>query len=304
MTEAPDPMATLAITSMPGEPYGTVLRQTVGADLADHRGDIGLSAIATLAEIVGGSSFYHSQPPGTACVQSRLSLSATIPVTAGAHVIGRGRVVGAVEGHGTTYAELVDDATGAVVCVATARAVVVSRATGEIPRRDAVASATDSATSPAPVTLDPDLTGREILLGLIDGTVAPGPIAQVLGIAVSSVGETDIEVRATPSAAMANQMGTMHGGIVIAMMSEACSLAAELSAPAGGRYRISDITASFLRSPALDAGDLTITVSQVKSGRRISSVIATMTDSDGKLLTQASADGLHSARPLAGSSRP
>lgn len=285
-------MAALAITSAPGEPYGTVLRQVVGPGLVDHRGEAGLSSIATLAEMVGGSSFYHSQPPGTATVQSRLSLSVPVPVTLGARVTGRGRVVGSVEGHGTTYAELVDDNTGAVVCSATGRAVVVSRATGEIPRRDAVAPAPKAPDTPLPQLLDPALTGREVLRGLAGSTIAPGSIQNVLGMVVTEVTETSVVVIATPSATMANQMGTMHGGIVIAIMTEVCSLGAELSAGPGTRYRISDITVSFLRSPALDAGDLTITVSQVKSGRRISSLIATMTDADGKLLTQAVADGV------------
>lgn len=291
MTIAPDPMAALAITSAPGEPYGTVLRQVVGPALVDHRGDAGLSAIATLAEIVGGSSFYHSQPPGTASVQSRLSLSVPTPVTLGAHVTGRGRVVGAVEGHGTTYAELVDDNTGSVVCTATGRAVVVSRATGEIPRRDGVRPAAGAEQLPLPEALDPALTGRQILNGIADRSIAKGPVQDVFGLDVIAVNDDDVVVVVTPSAAMANQMGTMHGGIVVAIMAEVCSLGAELSAVADSRYRISDITVSFLRSPALDAGDLTITVSQVKSGRRIASVIATMTDADGKLLTQAVADG-------------
>lgn len=283
-------MATLAISPAPGEPYGTMLRQFVGAALVDHRGDVGVSAIATLAEMVGGSSFYHSQPPGTATVQSRLSLSVPVPVALGARVTGRGRVVGAVEGHGTTYAELVDDNTGAVVCSATGRAVVVSRATGEIPRREGVPVAAGAAQPPLPERLDPELTGRQIVQGLVDGTIARGPVQEVLGLQVTSVGESDVTVTASPTAAMANQMGTMHGGIVIAIMAEVCSLGVELPAAAGGRYRLSDITVSFLRSPVLDAGDLTITVSQVKSGRRVSSVIAEMVDADGRLLTQAVAD--------------
>lgn len=285
-------MAALAITSAPGEPYGTVLRQVVGAGLVDHRGDVGLSSIATLAEIVGGSSFYHSQPPGTASVQSRLSLSVPTPVTLGAHITGRGRVVGAVEGHGTTYAELVDDTTGSVVCSATGRAVVVSRATGEIPRRDGVRPEVDAEQPPLPEALDPALTGRQILHGIADGSIAKGPIQAVFGLEVTGVNDADVVVTATPNASMANQMGTMHGGIVIAILAEVCSLGAELSAGPGTRYRISDITLSFLRSPALDAGDLTITVSPVKSGRRITSVIATMVDADGKLLTQAVADAI------------
>lgn len=39
-------MAMLADSSKPGEPYGTMLRQFVGAALVDYREDVGLPAIA------------------------------------------------------------------------------------------------------------------------------------------------------------------------------------------------------------------------------------------------------------------
>lgn len=122
-------------------------------------------------------------------MQSRLSLSVPSPVKLGSTAAGAGRMVGSADGHGMTSAELSDDS-GAVICVATGRGVLVSRATGEKPARE---------------------TGR--------------------------------------------------------------------LAGAGQRYVVVDISVSFLPSPALDQGDLTVSVKQVKSGRRICSVIATMLQS-------------------------
>ena len=199
---------------------------------------------------------------------------------------------GSSGGHGVTSAELIDES-GAVVCLAMGRGVVVSRAAGEAPEHESgrpAGSIEPIDQPPLPAPLDPGLTGAQILAGLADGSVPAGPIQRLLGLRVVAVGATRIELNATPSPAMANKMGTMHGGIVMALLAEAASLGAELSARAGNRYQVSDISVSFLRSPALDQGDLTITVEQVKAGRRICSVTAAMIQPDGTVVAQATAD--------------
>lgn len=292
MTQTKDPMEVLGIEHVVDAQGARTFSQFVGTDVVDHRGVPGMSSYATLAEIVGGNAFYRSHPEGSATVQARLSLSAPVPVTLGSRVRGIGRLVGANGDHGVTSAELADDS-GAVICVATGRGVLVRRAIGEIPElelgRQAGASG-DRRQSSLPERLDPDLTGRQILSGLSDGSIAAGPIQRLLGLRVIAVTGDAVQIAVTPSPGMANRMGTMHGGIVTSILAEACSLGAELSARAGGRYQLSDLTVSFLRSPAVDQGDLVVVVKQVKSGRRICSVTATMSHPDGTVVAQATAD--------------
>ena len=287
-----DPMAALGIEYVTDEQGRRTTSQLLGSALVDHRGEIGMASYATLAEIVGGSAFYNAQPAGSATVQSRLSLSVASPVKLGMKASGAGRLVGSTGGHGVTSAELIDDS-GAVICVATGRGVVVGRAVGETPPLETGRPASSAAPveqPPLPEPLDPELTGRQILAGLVDGSIPAGPIQALLGLRVAAVGEDTIEVTATPTPGMANKMGTMHGGIVTSILAEAASLGTELSARAGHRYQVADISVSFLRSPAIDQGDLTITVKQIKSGRRISSVFATMVQPDGTVVAQATAD--------------
>ena len=292
MTQAVDPMAVLGVEYAVDDHSDRTFSQVLGTALVDHRGVLGMSSYATLAEVVGGNAFYRSYPEGASTVQARLSLSAPVPAIQGSRVQGKGRLVGVTGNQGVTLAELVDDS-GRVICVATGRGVLVSRAVGEFPELErgrevaAVARAEDPL---LPGSLDPDLTGAQILAGLADGSIAQGPIQRLLGLRLNSVGTDDVELTVTPGPGMANRMGTMHGGLVTALMAESCSLGAELSARAGGRYQLSEISVSFLRSPALDQGDLTVAVGMIKSGRRISSVIATMVDSTGMLLAQAVAD--------------
>jgi uncharacterized protein (TIGR00369 family) len=292
MTDSAGPLTALAIEYSTDEEGAGSFRQHVGTAVVDHRGEAGLSSVATLAEIVGGSEFYHSQPPGSATVQARLALSMPTPVTIGTSVSGTGRLVGMMAGHGVTIAELVDD-NGKVVCLTTGRAIVVSRTTGEMPEGSSGQSAgavCDVDQEPAPSPLGVDVTGAEILRGLADGTIEHGPIQRLFGVRVVAVGEKHITVAVAPTAAMANRMGTMHGGVVMAAMTEACSLGAELAAAPGSRYRIVDITLSYFRSPSIDAGDLMISVQLIKAGRRIASVLATMVGADGTVLAEATAD--------------
>ncbi|WP_152538009.1 PaaI family thioesterase [Williamsia sp. D3] len=294
MTESSGPLTSLAIEYSKTDAGVRSFRQYVGTGLVDHRGDAGLTSVATLAEIVGGAEFYHSQPPGSATVQARLALSMPAPVRIGSSIRGSGRVVGISDGHGVTSAELVDDDDdGRVVCLATGRAIVVSRPTGEMPEGQAGSAGGDAHLAqqePAPAPLDPTLTGLDILRGLVDGAIEHGPVQRLFGVRVAAVGENNISVAVTPTAGMANQMGTMHGGVVMAAMTEACSLGAELPAAAGVRFRIVDMTLSYFRSPAIDAGELIISVQLIKAGRRIASLLATMMGADGTVLAEATAD--------------
>ena len=292
MTESSGPLTSLAIEYSKTDAGVRSFSQYVGTGLLDHRGDAGLTSVATLAEIVGGSEFYHSQPPGSATVQARLALSMPVPVTIGTSVQGFGRVVGMTGGHGVTSAELVDDG-GHVVCLATGRGIVVSRPTGEVPEGEAghaAGSARRLHEAPAPPPLDDALTGVDILRGLAEGSIGHGPVQRMFGIRVAAVGDKNITVAVTPTPGMANRMGTMHGGVVVAAMTEACSLGAELPAAAGVRFRIVDITLSYFRSPAIDAGELVISVQLIKAGRRIVSLLATMVGADGTVLAEATAD--------------
>ena len=289
MIDTSGPLTTLAIEHSRDEAGAWSFRQHVGTGLVDQRGNAGLTSIATLAEIVGGSEFYRSQPPGSATVQARLALSVPAPVRIGSSIRAGGRVVGISDGHGVTSSELVDD-DGRVVCLATGRAIVVSRPTGEMPEGQAGGAGGEARQDPAPAPLDPTLTGRDILRGLVDGAIEHGPVQRLFGVRVAAVGENNISVTVTPTVGMANQMGTMHGGVVMAAMTEACSLGAELPAAAGRSFRIVDITLSYFRSPAIDAGELIISVQLIKAGRRIASLLATMVGADGTVLAEATAD--------------
>ena len=97
----------------------------------------------------------------------------------------------------------------------------------------------------------------------------------------------------SPRPWMANPLGAMQGGVVAAIISQACSFAGHLYAGPGQKYALGDLTASFWRSPPVDIGEIAVTTMLDKLGRRIGTVSATMTGPDDVPLARAVADIQH-----------
>ena len=93
----------------------------------------------------------------------------------------------------------------------------------------------------------------------------------------------------TPQEWMANSMGTLQGGILLAAADQICGLAAETATDPGERYRVLDLRTDFVRSPEVSGPDIRLEANVVRVGRRIELVEARITTSGGKLLTRASA---------------
>jgi uncharacterized protein (TIGR00369 family) len=265
--------------------------QKISADLTDHRGQAGLSAVAVMAESCGGRRFHRAVPAGSGTVQSTIHLTAGEPVVVGAEVLGTGRLLSSSGTSGATSTEVVD-AEGRVVCAALARGVTVGRASEPVHQVGDRRPAQSFPESRLLARVDPDLDGRQVLSALADNTVPMGPLHRLLAMSITTVGEHDLTVSITPQAWTANPLGSLHGGVIASMMTESCSLASELPAAAGQRFRVTDIDISFLRSPPVSGDDLTVVVQIVKSGRRIISMSARMIDSAGTVLTLATANAM------------
>lgn len=289
MNEQPNPLSAFSIDRITNSFGKSEFRQFTGTGLVDHRGHAGLSAIAVLGEVIGGITFYESLPPGTPTVQARVSLSSPSPVTVNSRLHGAGRVLGVTDGSASTFAEVKDER-GTLVCAALGRSVVVGRPAADMPKAVTSQCSTPRDQPPLPTPIPAGLSGADVARGLADGTISMGSIHDLLALRIATIDGLALELRAAPPQTMANRMGSLHGGVLMAMIAESCSLAAELPAAPGRRHRITDITVNYLRSPALDEGDLTIMVRPIKTGQRISSLSATVTGAGGTLLAHALAD--------------
>jgi uncharacterized protein (TIGR00369 family) len=140
------------------------------------------------------------------------------------------------------------------------------------------------ADAPAPPTIDPVLTGEQVVAAIVDGRIGAGPVAEVLGVTPTEGGALF-----RPAPWMANALGSMHGGVVAAAVAQACSWAGQSRTGAGQDYRVADFSVDFFRSPPVDVDQMTIATRFVRVGRRVASIAAELRDPDDTLLAQASA---------------
>lgn len=269
--------------------------QVVGDALTDHRGRIEIPAYAVLVESVTSGGFWYALDRPVGSVQSWLSLTAAAPAGVGQHLFATSQLVYRDDAYGALTVQLTNDGHD-VVCAGLGRCVQVSRTSQALAviKRATSPAADEPVLSPPPPRpakspIDPELDGRQILTEISVGRIAAGPLCELLG---ATAGLTDGGVRLTvsPQPWMANPLGAMQGGVVAAIIGQACSLAGQLQTGPRRQYALVDLTASFWRSPPIDAGDITVTTALDKLGRRIGTVSAVMAGSDGMPLARAVAD--------------
>ncbi|WP_290850690.1 PaaI family thioesterase [Gordonia sp. (in: high G+C Gram-positive bacteria)] len=282
-----DPFAAFAIDREPGYPP-PAMTQLLGTGVTDHRGLVELPALAVLFDDLGGMPFYFAEPE-TSSMQARLSMSMLHRPEVHDRLRATAELAISDPGYGSTTVQITR-ADGSVVCVGTARNVRVGRPVVDGSDDLALPEPVAPNSQPAVAPLDPALSGAEVVAQLIDGTLPVGPITELLGGSVTrSDDDGSVAVEFTAAPWMANLMGTMHGGVIAAMLAQACSFDAQRNVRAGGGYQLIDFTCEFHRSPVVDGRSVRVEVTPVKLGRRLSIFDARMYDGE-QLLGRATAD--------------
>lgn len=125
------------------------------------------------------------------------------------------------------------------------------------------------------------LAGVDHLQAMVDGAVPPPPIAVLMGFGVTSVRPGEVTFTCTPDESVYNPIGTVHGGLVCALLDSVCGCAVQSTLPQGQGYTSVEIKVSFLR--AVHAGDALTAVGRiVKPGRRVAFSEGEVRDAAGK----------------------
>lgn len=279
-----DLFANFGVGRRPGSQFAELVQQ-LGPGVTDHRGLIDLPALTMLFDDIGGLPFFVAEPGPS--MQSRLSMS----------LLGRPAVDDCLIG--TADLALIDGEYGATsveirsadraFCVGTARNVRVGRE---------VVDGGDHMEIPAPVVPEgvaaaigeeaQGLDGRELVRRIADGRLSIGEIGELLGCSVV-FDDDQVTLNVATAPWMGNIMGTMHGGVIGAVVAQAVSFAAQAVAPAGVDYLITDFTIDFLRSPVVDGRTVVVRTEAVKVGRRLAVFSAQLFDGE-TLLAHATAD--------------
>lgn len=278
-----DPFSAFGVGRRPGSELADMV-QCLGPGLTDHRGLIELPALTVLFDDIGGLPFFFAEDGSS--VQSRLSMSMLTRPNVEEELDATAELLMSDEAYGAT-AVRVSGESGRSLCFGSARNVRVGR--------DLVFEG-DHLQIPAPTapagtlcSVDPATPGREVIESFAHAWSSIGPLGELLGGAVSFGPDGNVEFAATTAPWMGNIMGTMHGGLIGAIVAQGLSYAAQATTPAGVGYQLIDFTVAFHRSPIVDGRTIVVQTRPVKVGRRLGVFAAELHDG-ANLLASATGD--------------
>jgi uncharacterized protein (TIGR00369 family) len=132
------------------------------------------------------------------------------------------------------------------------------------------------------------MSGLEYMEALLDGSIPPPPIVQLLQMRPVAVEVGKVTFTCDPDESMYNPIGTVHGGLVCTLLDSVLGCAVQTTLPRGQAYTSLEIKVSYLRPVMADTGQLTAVGVVTKPGRRAAFAEGTVTDSSGKLIATAS----------------
>ena len=130
-------------------------------------------------------------------------------------------------------------------------------------------------------------SGLELLTAMADGRLPFPPIGHTLDFDEFAVGEGWARVGLTPQEFHYNPLGTMHGGVIAALLDTAAACAVQTTLPPFTGYTSVDLTTKFLRPVTLATGHVTCDGVVISRGNRTALAEARLTDAGGRLLAHA-----------------
>jgi acyl-coenzyme A thioesterase PaaI-like protein len=268
--------------------------QHLTRDLADHRGRVEMPAYAMMAESITSGTFWHSFDEAVGTVQSWLSLTAGAPIGLDQRLFATTELLHSDGQQGAVTLRISNDR-DEVVCGGLARCVLVGRTGDHLAKiKDAMPLKTGDLVADVvpvsilPPSIDPRLDGLQILAAISDGTLSAGALCELLSATVTA-SEDQTRMTVSPQPWMANPLGAIQGGVMAAIMGQACSFAGQLHTGPGQSHSLADLSIYFFRSPPFDQAVSVVTAPD-RIGRRLGTVSATMTSADGVVFARATAN--------------
>jgi uncharacterized protein (TIGR00369 family) len=130
-------------------------------------------------------------------------------------------------------------------------------------------------------------TGLEQMQGIADGRAPAAPIQGLLSFDLAEVGEGRAVFVCTPTAAMRNPMGSVHGGIAMTLLDSAAGAAVRSTLAAGQSYATLETKVNFVRAISHDVGGIRAEGAVIHRGGRVATAEGRLTDPTGRLLAHA-----------------
>lgn len=133
-----------------------------------------------------------------------------------------------------------------------------------------------------------DLSGLELMQGILDGTLPYPPIAETLDFGLVEVSRGRAVFQGTPQRRHYNPLGTVHGGWYATLLDSALGCAVHTMLDAGQAYTTAELGVHLVRAATEHTGALRAIGEVVHCGRQLATAQARIVDSRGKLYAHGS----------------
>lgn len=150
----------------------------------------------------------------------------------------------------------------------------------------------------------PRMDGIDYLAKMITGEVPDAPMNSRIGMELIEVGHGTVTFRCDPDQSHYNTIGSVHGGLVCALLDSALGCATHSTLAAGTGYTSVEIKVNYLRPVLAVSGPLTCIGRVTKSGRRVTFAEGEVRDREGRTVATAAGTLLIFPLPSANPSAP
>lgn len=126
------------------------------------------------------------------------------------------------------------------------------------------------------------MTGRELIDGMVQGTIPLPAVANLLGMRAGDYDDGRASIVMTAAEDGAGPTATMHGGIVATLLDSAMFFAYVTTLQEGQAATTLQMNVQYLRPVPLDGTEVVAEGRVVRAGRRVGTIEGTLRDGQGR----------------------
>lgn len=129
-----------------------------------------------------------------------------------------------------------------------------------------------------------ELSGLELMRGIMDGSIPPPPMATLMGFEPIEVDAGRAVFAATPGPEHYSPLGAVHGGFAATLLDTVMGCAVQSGLEAGAGYTTVELSLNYVRPITAETGPVRAEGHVVHLGARLATAEGRLTDEDGRLL--------------------
>lgn len=131
------------------------------------------------------------------------------------------------------------------------------------------------------------MSGRQVLEGMMSGTLPHPYMNETLGFDLMEVGDGHAVFQGVPDIHFYNPMGTVHGGWYATLLDSALGCAVQSKLPAGRAYTTAELSINIVRPATHKTGPLRAIANVLHAGKQMATAEARILDEAGRLYAHA-----------------